>query len=286
MAAGGCPAPGLSAHVFAMLPRLLERHRQRRVRFDHCPLQRAGRGGDMDEPIATRCAASATPRAVARAADRGPLARERRAALAVARDDTVTDGQQQRPRRACASSWPPTRPPVPDPARRYQRALTRHREAIARVDAIEAFLRQRPTGGGATETAVPPVARGLLRSAWENRHVKSHHPPGKADCLFCTRSETARSPPPSSTATSGAAFKDIGPKAPLHTGYPARALETLASRPRTSAARPPDADRAKLARDSGHATRLSRVIDSGWARPDRVHMHLHVLAGRSLGAAG
>ena len=83
------------------------------------------------------------------------------------------------------------------------------------------------------------------------------------------------------------AFKDIGPKAPLHElVVPTRHVATLAD------AKPEDTElygrllviAAKRARESGQAAEGFRVVmNAGAAAGQTVfHVHLHVLAGRAL----
>ncbi len=83
------------------------------------------------------------------------------------------------------------------------------------------------------------------------------------------------------------AFKDIGPKAPLHElVIPLRHIARLAD------AEPADAElygrmlvaAAKLAREAGYAERGFRVVmNSGDDAGQTVHhVHLHLLAGRTL----
>ena len=107
------------------------------------------------------------------------------------------------------------------------------------------------------------------------------------DCLFC-KIRDGKIP---STITyrddDVFAFKDIGPKAPLHElVVPTRHVATLAD------AKTEDAElygrlmviAAKRAKESGQAADGSRVVmNAGAAAGQTVHhIHLHVLAGRTL----
>jgi histidine triad (HIT) family protein len=113
-------------------------------------------------------------------------------------------------------------------------------------------------------------------------------PTGKADCLFCKIRDGEIPATIVYRDERVLAFKDIGPKAPLHQlVIPLEHVETLA-----------EADpaheallghlmliAAKLARDAGHGDRGFRVVmNSGVGAGQTVfHMHLHLLAGRSFG---
>jgi histidine triad (HIT) family protein len=107
------------------------------------------------------------------------------------------------------------------------------------------------------------------------------------DCLFC-KIRDGKIP---STITyrddDVFAFKDIGPKAPLHElVVPTRHMPTLAD------AKAEDAElygrllviAAKRAKESGQAAEGFRVVmNAGPAAGQTVfHVHLHVLAGRTL----
>ena len=102
------------------------------------------------------------------------------------------------------------------------------------------------------------------------------------------RSATAGSPPPSPTATSDVlAFKDIGPKAPLHElVIPLDHHATLAAATEADAAMYGRmmVVAARCAAEGGHAAGGFRVVMN--AGPDAGqsvhHVHLHVLAGRPL----
>ena len=109
----------------------------------------------------------------------------------------------------------------------------------------------------------------------------------ESDCLFC-KIRDGKIP---STITyrddDVFAFKDIGPKAPLHElVVPTRHVATLAD------AKTEDAElygrlmviAAKRAKESGQAADGFRVVmNAGAAAGQTVHhIHLHVLAGRTL----
>ena len=84
------------------------------------------------------------------------------------------------------------------------------------------------------------------------------------------------------------AFKDIGPKAPLH-----QLVIPLRHLPRLADATPDDAalygrlmvTAAKIARDAGHGEGGFRVVMNSGADAGQTvfHVHLHLLAGRPLG---
>jgi len=113
-------------------------------------------------------------------------------------------------------------------------------------------------------------------------------PTGKTDCLFCKIRDGLIPATIVYRDERVLAFKDIGPKAPLHQlVIPLDHIETLA-----------EADpaheallghlmliAAKLARDGGHADKGFRVVmNSGVGAGQTVfHLHLHLLAGRSFG---
>jgi histidine triad (HIT) family protein len=109
----------------------------------------------------------------------------------------------------------------------------------------------------------------------------------EADCLFC-KIRDGRIP---STITyrdeDVFVFKDIGPKAPLHElVVPIRHIATLADAENEDAALYGKlmVIAAKRAKDSGQAADGFRVVmNAGAAAGQTVHhVHLHVLAGRTL----
>jgi histidine triad (HIT) family protein len=113
-------------------------------------------------------------------------------------------------------------------------------------------------------------------------------PTSKADCLFCKIRDGQIPATIVYRDERVLAFKDIGPKAPLHDlVIPLDHVEALA-----------DADAshegllghlmlvaARIARESGLADKGFRVVmNSGVGAGQSVfHVHLHVLAGRSFG---
>jgi histidine triad (HIT) family protein len=108
------------------------------------------------------------------------------------------------------------------------------------------------------------------------------------DCLFCKIRDGQIPATFTYRDEHVLAFKDIGPKAPLHELIvPTRHIARLAD------AEPADAElygrllvtAAKLARDAGYADRGFRVVmNSGDDAGQTVdHVHLHLLAGRPLG---
>ena len=110
----------------------------------------------------------------------------------------------------------------------------------------------------------------------------------KGDCLFCKIRDGLIPANLVYRDERVLAFKDIGPKAPLHLlVIPLEHVETLGE-----AAPGHEAllghlllVAAQLARDGGHADKGFRVVmNSGVGAGQTVfHMHLHVLAGRSFG---
>jgi histidine triad (HIT) family protein len=109
-----------------------------------------------------------------------------------------------------------------------------------------------------------------------------------SDCLFCKICAGLIPATITYRDEEIVAFKDIGPKAPFHElVIPTRHIGSLA------AARPEDAAllgklmivASNLARAAGYATGGFRVVmNSGPDAGQTVeHVHLHVLAGRSLG---
>jgi len=110
----------------------------------------------------------------------------------------------------------------------------------------------------------------------------------KADCLFCKIRDGQIPATIVYRDERVLAFKDIGPKAPLHQlVIPLDHIETLAE-----AAPAHEAllghmmlTAAQLARDAGHGDKGFRVVmNSGVGAGQTVfHLHLHILAGRSFG---
>jgi histidine triad (HIT) family protein len=107
------------------------------------------------------------------------------------------------------------------------------------------------------------------------------------DCLFCKIRDGQIPATVTYRDQHVLAFKDIGPKAPLHQlVIPLTHVERLAD------AAPGDAElygrlmvtAAKIARDAGYADDGFRVVmNSGASAGQTVfHVHLHVLAGRPL----
>jgi histidine triad (HIT) family protein len=107
------------------------------------------------------------------------------------------------------------------------------------------------------------------------------------DCLFCKIRDGKIPATITYRDDDVFAFKDIGPKAPLHELIvPTRHVATLAD------ATPADAEMygrllvvaAKRAKESGQAGEGFRVVmNAGAAAGQSVfHVHLHVLAGRTL----
>lgn len=108
-----------------------------------------------------------------------------------------------------------------------------------------------------------------------------------SDCLFCQIRDEKIPAAITYRDEHVLAFKDIGPKAPLHQlVIPLRHLASLAD------ATPADAEllgrlmlvAAKIARDAGYAEDGFRVVmNTGpHAGQSVFHAHLHVLAGRAL----
>ena len=109
-----------------------------------------------------------------------------------------------------------------------------------------------------------------------------------SDCLFCQIRDERIPAAITYRDEHVLAFKDIGPKAPLHQlVIPLRHIASLTD------ATPDDAElfgrlmivAAKLGMDAGYGERGFRVVMN--AGPDAgqtvLHAHLHVLAGRNLG---
>ena len=108
------------------------------------------------------------------------------------------------------------------------------------------------------------------------------------DCLFCKIRDGKIPATITYRDDDVLAFKDIGPKAPLHElVIPLRHLASLAD------AKPEDAALlgrllvagAQRARESGQAADGFRVVMNAGAGAGQTvfHVHLHVLAGRALG---
>jgi histidine triad (HIT) family protein len=108
-----------------------------------------------------------------------------------------------------------------------------------------------------------------------------------SDCLFCKISDGKIPAAVTYRDEHVLAFKDIGPKAPLHQlVIPLRHIGSLTD------ATPADAElfgrlmivAAQIAKDAGYTERGYRVVMN--AGPDAgqsvFHAHLHVLAGRAL----
>jgi histidine triad (HIT) family protein len=113
-------------------------------------------------------------------------------------------------------------------------------------------------------------------------------PASKADCLFCKIRDGQIPATIVHRDDRALAFKDIGPKAPLHLlVIPLDHIETLAEADPAHGALLGHLmlTAAKLARDEGHGDKGFRVVmNSGVGAGQTVfHMHLHVLAGRSFG---
>jgi len=113
-------------------------------------------------------------------------------------------------------------------------------------------------------------------------------PPGKADCLFCKIRDGQIPATIVHRDERVLAFKDIGPKAPLHQlVIPLEHIETLAEADPAHEALLGHLmlTAAKLARDAGHGDKGFRVVmNSGVGAGQTVfHLHLHLLAGRSFG---
>jgi histidine triad (HIT) family protein len=110
----------------------------------------------------------------------------------------------------------------------------------------------------------------------------------KADCLFCKIRDGQIPANVVYRDDRVLAFKDIGPKAPLHQlVIPLDHIETLAEADPAHEALLGHLmlTAAKLARDAGHGDKGFRVVmNSGVGAGQTVfHMHLHILAGRSFG---
>jgi histidine triad (HIT) family protein len=110
----------------------------------------------------------------------------------------------------------------------------------------------------------------------------------KGDCLFCKIRDGQIPATVVYRDDRALAFKDIGPKAPLHVlVIPLAHVETLGE------AEPAHESllghlmlvAAQVAHDAGHTDKGFRVVmNSGVGAGQTVfHMHLHVLAGRSFG---
>jgi histidine triad (HIT) family protein len=109
----------------------------------------------------------------------------------------------------------------------------------------------------------------------------------EADCLFCKIRDGKISATITYRDDDVLAFKDIGPKAPLHElVIPLRHVETLADAAEADAALYGRlmVVAAKRAADSGQAADGFRVVmNAGPGAGQTVfHVHLHVLAGRPL----
>ena len=207
--------------MFALLPRLLERTGNGARGSITALYTVLVAGGDMDEPIADEVRGILDGHIVlSRAlADRNHWPADRRAAVAVARDDRGRRCPRTWPRRrACASSWPRYerhRDLILLGA--YQRGSDRRTdEAIARIDAIDAFLRQTNGRGGALRPT--RAARSwtwpadVYLTCWRT-HARPH---SKPDCLFCKIRDGQIPATIVYRDERVLAFKDIGPKAPLH----------------------------------------------------------------------
>jgi histidine triad (HIT) family protein len=107
------------------------------------------------------------------------------------------------------------------------------------------------------------------------------------DCLFCKIRDGQVPAAVTYRDDHVLAFKDIGPKAPLHQlVIPLTHIERLAD------AGPADAElygrlmvtAAKIARDAGYGDDGFRVVMNSGAHAGQTvfHVHLHVLAGRPL----
>ncbi len=110
----------------------------------------------------------------------------------------------------------------------------------------------------------------------------------KADCLFCKIRDGQIPATVVHRDDRVLAFKDIGPKAPLHQlVIPLDHIETLAEADPAHEALLGHLmlTAAKLARDAGLSDKGFRVVmNSGVGAGQTVfHLHLHVLAGRSFG---
>ena len=112
-------------------------------------------------------------------------------------------------------------------------------------------------------------------------------PAAQPDCLFCKIRDGQIPAAVTYRDEHVLAFKDIGPKAPLHQlVIPLRHVELLAD------ARPEDAElygrlmvtAAKIAREEGHAEDGFRVVMNSGANAGQTvfHVHLHLLAGRPM----
>jgi histidine triad (HIT) family protein len=108
-----------------------------------------------------------------------------------------------------------------------------------------------------------------------------------SDCLFCKICEGKIPADITYRDQEVVAFKDINPRAPFHQlVIPTRHLASLAT------ARPDDAallgrlmlTAAQLAREAGHGDSGFRVVMNAGedAGQTVLHVHLHVLAGRTL----
>jgi histidine triad (HIT) family protein len=108
-----------------------------------------------------------------------------------------------------------------------------------------------------------------------------------SDCLFCKIRDGQVQAAITHRDTDVLAFKDVNPKAPFHElVIPTRHIASLAG------AAPEDASLlgrlmavgAQRAKDAGHGDAGFRVVmNSGLAAGQSVfHIHLHVLAGRTL----
>jgi histidine triad (HIT) family protein len=113
-------------------------------------------------------------------------------------------------------------------------------------------------------------------------------PSDKTECLFCKIRDGQIPATIVYRDERVLAFKDIGPKAPLHQlVIPLEHVETLAEADPAHEALLGHLmlTAAKLARDAGHGDKGFRVVmNSGVGAGQTVfHMHLHLLAGRSFG---
>ena len=111
---------------------------------------------------------------------------------------------------------------------------------------------------------------------------------GPADCLFCKIRDGQIPAAIVYRDDRVLAFKDIGPKAPLHQlVIPLAHIETLGEADPAHEALLGHLmlTAAKLASDAGHGDKGFRVVmNSGVGAGQTVfHMHLHLLAGRSFG---